>query len=52
MMVEGRVNGGGRHLLDLRTRCQRLHTTHSETCADIGKTLKVKVKRIKFWRVE
>lgn len=35
-MVEGRVNGGGRHLLNLRTCCKRPDTTYNEACVDIG----------------
>ena len=47
MVVEGRVNNGGRHLLNLRTCCKRLDTavTYNEACVAIGEAdLKVKMR--------
>ena len=35
MVVEGRINGGGRHLLNLRTSRKGLDTTHIEAYVDI-----------------
>lgn len=40
-MVEGRVNGGGRHLLNLRTCCKRPDTTYNEACVDIGEAERI-----------